>query len=151
MRKVTYQNVQRVSLRQVCDGHIKFEPEITSRPVDVYKAVLPFYQGADREMMSALCLDSQHRPTCFHICSVGSLNMTKTRAAEIFKIALLSNALALILIHNHPSGQLEPSADDIAYTEAIGKAGKLLGVELYDHLIVTDDRFVSFRERGLIS
>ncbi len=147
----TYKTIQRVRLKQVCDGRIKFAVERISGAKDVYDAVRPYYKGADREILSTLCLNSQNQPTCFNIASMGSLNTCRARPADILKVAILSNALGLVMIHNHPSGNLEPSPEDLEFTRSIEKACKLLDVELYDHLIVTDDRFMSFRERGLIS
>ena len=146
-----YKTIQRVRLKQVCDGRIRFAVERISGAKDVFDAVLPYYKGADREILSTLCLNSQNQPTCFNIASVGSLNTTRTRPADILKVAILSNALGLVMIHNHPSVNLEPSAEDLEFTRSIEKACKLMDVELYDHLIVTDDRYCSFRERGLIS
>ncbi|MBT8467326.1 MAG: JAB domain-containing protein [Deltaproteobacteria bacterium] len=142
--------IKRVRLKQVCDGRIRFSVERVSRPRDVYDAVLPYYRGADREILSALCLDAQNQPTCFNVASIGALNTTRTRPAEILKAAILSNALGLVLVHNHPSGELEPSPEDIEFTRAVQRACELVGIELYDHLIVTDDGFTSFRERGLL-
>ena len=142
--------VKRVRLKQVCDGRIRFSVERVSRPQDVYDAVLPYYRGADREILSVLCLDAQNQPNCFNVASIGALNTTRTRPAEILKAAILSNALGLVLIHNHPSGELEPSPEDIEFTRAVQRACELVGIDLYDHLIVTDDGFTSFRERGLL-
>ena len=142
--------IKRIRLKQVCDGRIRFSVERVSRPRDVYDAVLPYYRGADREILSALCLDAQNQPTCFNVASIGALNTTRTRPADILKAAILSNALGLVLIHNHPSGELEPSPEDIEFTRAIQRACELVGIDLYDHLIVTDDGFTSFRERGLL-
>ena len=142
--------IKRVRLKQVCDGRIRFSVERVSRPRDVYDAVLPYYRGADREILSALCLDAQNQPTCFNVASIGALNTTRTRPADILKAAILSNALGLVLIHNHPSGELEPSPEDIEFTRAVQRACELIGIDLYDHLIVTDEGFTSFRERGLL-
>mgnify|MGYP001818645299 CR=1 FL=1 len=142
--------IKRVRLKQVCDGRIRFSVDRISRPRDVYDAVLPYYRGADREILSALCLDAQNQPNCFNVASIGALNTTRTRPADILKAAILSNALGLVLIHNHPSGELDPSPEDIEFTRAIQRACELIGIELYDHLVVTDDGFTSFRERGLL-
>ena len=142
--------IKRVRLKQVCDGRIRFSVDRISRPRDVYDAVLPYYRGADREILSALCLDAQNQPTCFNVASIGALNTTRTRPAEILKVAILSNSLSLVLIHNHPSGELEPSPEDLEFTHSIQQACELVGIDLYDHLIVTDDGFTSFRERGLL-
>ena len=142
--------VQRVRLKQVKDGRVRFAVERVTGPAEVYAAVRPFYRGADREILSVLCLDAQNSPTCFSIVSVGSLNTTRTRPADILKPAILSNAMGLVLIHNHPSGSLVPSADDIQFTRAIKKASRLLGLELFDHLIVHEKGFVSLKERGVL-
>jgi DNA repair protein RadC len=142
--------VRRVRLKQVCDGRIRFAVERISRPGEVYDAVLPYYKGADREILSVLCLDAQNQPNSFNIASIGALNTTRTRPADILKAAILSNALGLILIHNHPSGELDPSPEDLEFTRAVQRACELVGVDLYDHVIVTDDGFTSLRERGLL-
>lgn len=152
MDQIKYvRHVPKISLCQVRDGGISFTVDKINRPKDVYEAVLPFYRGADREIMSVLCLDSQNQPACFSVVSVGDLNTTRTSPRELLKIAVLSNARGLILVHNHPSGCLDPSAEDREFTQSIEGACKLMGIELYDHLIVTDNGFCSFRERGLIS
>ena len=142
--------IKRVRLRQVCDGRIRFAVDRISRPQDVYDAVLPYYRGADREILSVLCLNAQNQPNSFNIASVGALNTTRTRPAEILKAGILSNSLGLVLIHNHPSSELEPSPEDLEFTRAVQRACEPVGIELYDHLIVTDDGFTSFRERGLL-
>ena len=143
-------SIKRVRLKQVCDGRIRFSVERVSRPQDVYDAVLPYYREADREILSVLCLDAKNQPTCFNVASIGALNTTRTRPADILKAAILSNSLGLVLIHNHPSGELEPSPEDLEFTRAVQQACELVGIDLYDHLIVTDDGFTSFRERGLL-
>ena len=142
--------VKRVRLKQVCDGRIRFAVDRISRPREVYDAVMPYYRGADREILSVLCLDAQNQPNSFNVASIGALNTTRTRPAEILKAAILSNALGLILIHNHPSGELDPSPEDLEFTRAVQRACELVGVDLYDHVIVTDDGFTSLRERGLL-
>ena len=142
--------IKRVRLKQVCDGRIRFASDQISRANEVYDAVLPYYEGADREILSVLCLDAQNHPNSFNVVSIGSLNTTQARPAEVLKAAILSNAFGLILIHNHPSGDLDPSPEDIELTRSLQRACELVGVELHDHLVVTDDGFTSFRERGLL-
>jgi DNA repair protein RadC len=144
-------SIQRVRLKQVRDGRVKFKVDKITRPMEVYEAIRPFYRGADREILSVLCLDTQNGPTCFNVVSVGSLNTTRTRPADILKPAILSNALGIILLHNHPSGKLDPSSEDVEFTKNIVKACEMLGLELFDHIIVTDRGFSSMRERGLLS
>jgi len=71
------------------------------------------------------------------------------RVAEVFRAAILDNAPAILLAHNHPSGDPSPSPDDVSVTRAVMQAGKLLDIELLDHLVITQERFVSLKERGL--
>ena len=81
--------------------------------------------------------------------SIGALNTTRTRPADILKAAILSNALGLVLIHNHPSGDPTPSQADIAMTRDIVRAGEAMGVAIHDHLIVGRDGHVSLKALGL--
>ena len=142
--------VPRVRLKQVREGQVQFAVEQVTAPIHVYQAVQKYYQGADREMLSVLCLDGRNSPTCFAIVSVGSLNTTRTRPADILKVAILSNALSIVLVHNHPSGALAASAGDIEFTKVIQKACSHLDISLYDHLIVTDEGYTSLREQGVL-
>ena len=141
--------IRRVRLKQVKDGRVRFAVERVNRPADVYRAVLPHYKGADREILSVLCLDAQNAPTCFSIVAVGDLNTTRARPADILKSAILSNSAGLVLCHNHPSGVLDVSPEDIEFTRSVADACRLLGLELFDHLIITDTGYCSLRERGL--
>jgi DNA repair protein RadC len=79
----------------------------------------------------------------------GSVNTSQVRVGEIFKAAIRRNATALIVVHNHPSGDPTPSPDDVAVTRALTQAGKLLDVEVLDHLIIGQGKFISMKERGL--
>lgn len=142
--------VKRIRLRQVREGRLQFAVDRVNKPGDVYDAVKSYYDGADREILSVLCLDAQNQPTCFNVASIGALNTTRTRPAEILKVAIVTNAAGLVLIHNHPSGTLDPSPEDIEFTRAMQRACELVGVDLYDHVIVADDGFTSLRERGLL-
>ncbi len=142
--------IPKVRIRQVREGRLRIHADTVNGPKDVFKTVYPVYKGRDREILSVVCLDAQNKPVNFHMVSMGGLNTTRARPADILKIVLLSNALGFLLVHNHPSGVLEPSQEDIEFTTAVTKACDLLGIELYDHLIVTDDGYTSLRERGLL-
>jgi DNA repair protein RadC len=146
MRKI----VPRIRLKQVRDGSVKFAVDRVNRPADVYRAVRSYYQGADREILTVLCLDAQSVPTCLSVVAVGGLNTTRARPADFFKPAILSNALGMVAIHNHPSGVLEASPEDIDFSQTLKTACELMGLELFDHLVVTDDGYISLREAGHI-
>ena len=102
----------------------------------------------DRETFCVLCLDTKGNLVNLSIAHIGTLNQTLIHNREIFKIAVLSNANKIIVGHNHPSGELEPSSQDIEYTEAVIKAGNILGIEVLDHIIVNSDEGISIRSRN---
>ena len=84
------------------------------------------------------------------VVSVGCLTSSLVHPREVFKEALAARAAGLILFHNHPSGDPEPSAEDLALTRRLAQAGQLMGVEVLDHLVLGAGRFVSLKERGLL-
>jgi len=122
------------------------EPRIGS-PAEAY-ALVRDLRTARKEHLVALYLDAQNRLILRDTVSIGTLNTTRTHPREVLQPAILHSALAFILVHNHPSGSLEPSRDDIEFTRAMARAGDLIGISLYDHLIVSRRGFVSLKERG---
>ena len=105
---------------------------------------------AKKEHLVGLYLDSQNGLLHEETVSIGSLNTTRTHPREILYPAIVHLALGFILAHNHPSGCLEPSPEDLEFTQSVQRAGALMGIELYDHLIVGRDGYTSLRERGLL-
>jgi len=105
----------------------------------------------DREVFALALLTVRHRVLGLHTVSVGCLTSSLVHAREVFKPAILASSAALLLAHNHPSGDPEPSAEDIALTRRLIAGGQLLGIEILDHLILGEaGRFVSLRERGVL-
>ena len=94
-------------------------------------------------------LDGKNRISCFDRVSVGSLNQSIVQMRELFKTACLSSAAAILVVHNHPSGDPSPSSEDLSITRRIKEAGDLLGIKLLDHIIIGES-YISFVERGLI-
>lgn len=95
---------------------------------------------ADRESLYALHLNTQRRVTGHHLVSVGILNETLCHAREVFRTAIAANAHSVVLVHNHPSGNPVPSPHDIRGTERIRRAGRLIGIEVADHVVVAMNR-----------
>ena len=93
---------------------------------------------------------SRNFELCFDRVSIGSLNQAIVHSREVFKTACLSNAAAVLLVHNHPTGDPTPSQEDIAITRRLKESGEILGIKVLDHIIVGDDEFLSFVERGLL-
>lgn len=121
-----------------------------SKPAEVYAEVRRI-ATAKKEHLVGLYLDAQNGLLHSETLSVGSLNTTRTHPREILHPAIQCLALGFILAHNHPSGCLEPSPEDIEFTRAVRRAGEIMGIELYDHLIVTRAGYTSMRERGMLS
>ncbi len=124
-------------------------PEVVS-PEAAATLLVPLLSGADRERCVAGLLDTKHRLLELVTVSVGSLDHTFMSPREVFRDALLANAAALVLGHNHPSGDPEPSRDDELVTRRLVRAGELVGVEVLDHLVVGGDRWVSLARRGAV-
>ena len=103
----------------------------------------------DHEELRTVLLDTRNRVQAITTVYVGSLNTSIIRIGEIFKAALLWNSAALIVVHNHPSGDPSPSPEDLLITRQIVEAGKLLDVDVLDHLVIGQGRYCSMREKGL--
>ena len=96
-------------------------------------------------------LDARHKVIGLNTVSIGTVSASLVHPREVFKPAILANASAVILAHNHPSGELDPSEHDLELTRRLIEAGKLLGIELMDHLILCDEGHLSLRGSGKVS
>ena len=103
----------------------------------------------EQEHLRVILLDIRNRVLEVVDVYRGSVNSSQVRVGEVFRAAIRRNAPALIVVHNHPSGDPTPSPDDVAVTRAMVQAGKLLDVELLDHIVIGQGRWVSLKERGL--
>jgi DNA repair protein RadC len=115
-------------------------------PQESASLLMSILQNEPVEVFGLLCLNSKHRVLCYHELSRGTLDATLVHPREIFKAALLANAAAVIVAHNHPSGDPTPSPDDTRLTERVIAAGVVMGIDVLDHVIVADNRYFSFRE-----
>src|SRR5581483_1406557 len=116
----------------------------------VYEAFREEFSQLDREMFVALLLDGKNHVLGFNVVSVGSLTAALVHPREVFKPAILGNAAALILVHNHPSGDPEPSVEDRAITSRLKEVGELVGIRVLDHIVIGDDRYTSFADQQLL-
>ena len=103
----------------------------------------------EQEEVRIMLLDSRNRLLGMSMIYRGTLNAANMRVAEVFKEAIRQNAASLLVVHNHPSGDPTPSTDDVFVTKELTKAGKLLDIEVLDHLVIAQNRYVSLKERGL--
>src|SRR5689334_14171385 len=109
----------------------------------VYEAFREDFAQLDREMFLILLLDGKNQTLGFNVVSIGSLTAALVHPREVFKPAILANAAAVILLHNHPSGSAEPSAEDKALTARLRHVGDLVGIRVLDHVVCADDSYVS--------
>ncbi len=118
-------------------------------PADAAALVQYEMSALEQEELRVIVLDTRNRVLGLETVYRGSVNSSQVRVGELFKAAIRRNATAVIIVHNHPSGDPTPSPDDVAVTRAILQAGKLLEVDVLDHLVIGSGRYVSLKERGL--
>jgi len=123
-------------------------PKVRS-PRDVYNLLGPSLRDEKREHFVALLLDTKNGVLRSRTVSVGDLSSSIVHPREVFAEAIRHGAASLIVSHNHPSGDPTPSPEDIAVTRRLAEAGELLGIELLDHIVLGDNRWVSLKEKGL--
>ena len=114
---------------------------------DVHQLLLPLARGLEQETFWSLVLDGKQRLRRLVTVSLGTLTASLVHPREVFRTAVREGAAALIVAHNHPSGDPEPSAEDLAVTERLRQAGEVLGIPLQDHVVLGDAGYVSLRER----
>jgi DNA repair protein RadC len=139
-----------VSLKLIRESSVLYKERQIKSPEDAYKLLKPFLVEADREKFVVVCLDTKNQPTAINVCHVGSLNASIVHPREVMKAAILSNSASIIVAHNHPSGHCEPSREDIEVTKRLVEAGRIVGIDVLDHLIVCPERYLSLKEKGYI-
>ena len=130
-----------------CDLELR-EPVAVSRPQAAYERVKDIGRSK-QEQLVGLYLDAQNKLIVRRTISVGSLNTTRSHPREILYPAVQHLAAGFILAHNHPSGCLEPSPEDIEFTRSVARAGELMGIEVLDHIIISIMDYLSLKEHGV--
>lgn len=119
-------------------------------PKDVYSLMYPKMREQKKEKFITLYLDTKNQVLKEEVVSIGSLNASIVHPREVFKSALLESSASVIMVHNHPSGDPSPSREDIMVTEKLVEGGKLLGIDILDHIIIGDGRYVSLKDEGFV-
>ncbi|OGU30697.1 MAG: hypothetical protein A2057_03500 [Ignavibacteria bacterium GWA2_35_9] len=119
-------------------------------PQDVADIFIPLLRDEVKEKFLLICLNSANKIIAYEIISVGNLNSSVVHPREVFKAAIDHRSASIILLHNHPSGNPEPSNEDIAITKKIVESGIILDIPVFDHIIIAGNVFTSFVERRLI-
>ncbi|MDI9412307.1 MAG: DNA repair protein RadC [Bacillota bacterium] len=135
--------------KRLADSRMEFQGVVNS-PQDAAQLVLRELSLADKEHFMIIMLNTKHRVIAKKTISIGHLQASLVHPREMFKEAIRRSSAAVILVHNHPSGDLTPSRDDISTTERLRDVGELLGIDVLDHIIVGNNRYLSFREQGLL-
>lgn len=138
-----------LKISMVRDGSVAVESRIVNDSEKAAAMIQAVIGENDREEFIVLLLDAKNRVTGIHSVSVGTLTLSIVHPREVFKAAIMGNAAAVILAHNHPSGDTTPSREDRELTERLKQAGKLLGIAVLDHVIVGQSMsHYSFADRG---
>lgn len=117
---------------------------------NIAEIYMPHLQGMRKEVLLCLYLNTKLHPLREETVSVGGLNTNSIAPADVFRPGIAEGAAGVILIHNHPSGDPEPSTSDIAATKRLMKAGTLVGIEVLDHIVIGESRYVSMKEAELL-
>ena len=125
------------------------QKKITS-PEDLAELFIPLLRDEVKEKFIVVCLNTSNQIIKFETISIGNLNSSVVHPREVFKVAIDNNSANIFLIHNHPSGNPEPSREDIAITKRLIEAGKILDINIFDHLIIAGDTYTSLVEKRII-
>ncbi len=145
----TIYEIQRIRqvISEVEGGHT----HIIRSPEDAARVAAGFIGEDDREVFFVMCLNTKNKVVAVHRCHVGSINASIVHPREVFKSAILNNSAAIILCHQHPSQDTAPSREDIEVTKRLVEVGKLIGIEVLDHLIVNAEAgYTSLKEKGYV-
>ena len=139
-----------VSVR-LTESHSLHSEKALNSPETVAEVVANEFKNYDREVFAVINLNTKLKPININICSIGTLNTALINPREVFKSSILSNAASFIAVHNHPSGDITPSREDIAITKRLIKCGDILDIKMIDHLVIGagNGKIYSFREEGV--
>lgn len=131
------------------------ENDLKAKPIkgiaDATRFIQDLISDFDRELFVSVNVDNKNKPLNYSIISIGSLDSALVHPREVFKAAILSSACSVLFFHNHPSGNVEPSIQDITTTDRLVKAADILGICVLDHIIVTENNYFSFAKEGLLA
>jgi len=143
------ESISLVSIKLVRERDSYYGFKFIKSPEDLANLFKKFLSHADREIFLTVNLSTANTINSIHVVSVGCLDRAIIHPREVFKAAILSNAASIALAHNHPSGELNPSPEDISMTKKLVQSGELLGIKVLDHIIVAGDQYLSFKEQRI--
>ena len=141
--------IPRYKISMIRDGSVCAERRTITRSNDLLPILCKYFAHHDREEMLCVLLDAKHKIIGLHTVSIGSMSYAIVHPRETFKAAIVSNCAAVILAHNHPSGDPTPSQEDRQLTTRLKDCGALLGIPVLDHLVIGDEgHYHSFSDHG---
>jgi len=139
-----------VELGRRISSYARQNPTVINTPVDVKNLLMEEMRFLEKEHFKVILLNIKNHVISVEDISIGSLNSSIVHPREVFKPAIRRSSAAMILVHNHPSGDPTPSREDVEITRRLTEAGKILGIEVVDHVIIGDGIYISLREKGII-
>lgn len=137
-----------VSVKLVKESSVMYQRRMVSTPEALFELIHPFIGERDREYLVVIGVNAKNEPTVINIAHIGSVTQSIAHVREVMKPLILSNADTFFIAHNHPSGDLTPSENDLTFTTRLKQAGKLIGINLVDHLVVSDCQYYSLKEHS---
>lgn len=147
LRTVTWKFRETIELVPELEGKKRV---IVREPEDIVRNYSSLFKDQVRERFVVFWLDSANRILGFEIVTEGILNSSLAHPREVFRGAIVSTAAAIIIAHNHPSENTEPSREDLDITKQLVEAGKIIGIQVHDHIIIAGDSFTSLASRRII-
>ena len=147
LRTVTWKFCETIELVPELDGKKRV---VVQGPEDIVRNYSSLFKDQVRERFVVFWLDSVNRILGFEVITEGILNASLAHPREVFRGAIVATSAAIIIAHNHPSENTEPSQEDIVITKQLVEAGKIIGIPVHDHVIVAGETYTSFAERRLI-
>ena len=148
--KACLEIARRVIHEETTKEHTRNTSKSIIRPEDIGRAIRPLIRNWQKEHFFVISFDTRTRTLATDLIGVGTLNANLVHPREIFEIAIQKHAACIAVSHNHPSGDPTPSETDIAVTNQIKEAGKLMGITLLDHVIISKTHLYSFQENGVL-
>lgn len=140
------------TLKMVKEDSELYEVPVIKSPTEAYQAakqLLALHEKPE-EHFCIFCLNTKNKIVGVHTISIGSLNTSIAHPREVFKAAMLNNASGIVCLHNHPSGDPEPSREDIKITRRLVEAGEIMGIKVLDHVIIGEQSYLSMKEKCLM-
>ena len=138
-------------LKMISEETSEYKTKIKA-PIAIYEILrnMTSEYDTEREHLFLFCLDTKNQIKSMDVISIGTINANIVHPREIFYAAIANRSASIILAHNHPSGDPTPSKEDIAVTEKLMKAGEILGIDVLDHIILGENRYISLKDEGLV-